>query len=298
MLFSERYKGALFDKEGNWTDTISSDVTFQCKQWIVEIMMEFDEPKKVRTSRYSNETENRGTVGLVIEKFCHDSNYYCSSCFLDYTGRYNQEQIASLYTPFLFDLIEMQYVALSKKEKTDFKDKINSAFDKFNLPWLLVDGKLIKIDTRQFEMDLKNKTASLMLELKDENTIFQSAYDDLMKSIEQYGKNEFSECIISACKSYESVLKVYLNVTRGNANSLTSDFSKQIASNTNINGKGLSDNVLMSLPYIRNNVAAHGSGANESLISQEIANLSINLACSLITFVVSEYSKKEAKKDE
>ena len=298
MLFSERYKGALFDKEGNWTDTISSDVTFQCKQRLVEVMMEFDEPKTVRTSRYSSETKNCEIVRLIIEKFCHDFNYYSLSCFLDYCGRYNQEQISSLYTPFLFDLIEMQYEALSKKEKTDFKEKINSTFEEFNLPWLLADGKLIKIDSRQFEMDLKNKTASLMLELKDENTIFQSAYDDLMKSIEQYGKNEFSECVISACKSYESVLKIYLNIARGNANSLTSDFSKQIASNTNINGKGFSDNVLMSLPYIRNNVAAHGSGANESPISREIANLSINLACSLITFVVSEYSKKEAKKDE
>ena len=75
MLFSERYKSAVFDKEGKWIDTISEDVTFQCKQWLTEAMIEFDEPKKVKISRYSDEYKNYGALTLVLYQYCHDFNY-------------------------------------------------------------------------------------------------------------------------------------------------------------------------------------------------------------------------------
>lgn len=299
MLFSERYKSAVLDKEGKWVDTISKDVTFQCKLWLTETMIEFDEPKKVKTSRYSDEYKNYGALTLVLYQYCHDFHpLFIDSMFSGYGSKYNTNQIAAIYTPFLFDLIEMQYAVLSKKEKNNFKLRINSIFDRFNLPWLFVDGKMVKIDPNQFEMDIKNKTIAMMAELKEKDSDFQSAYDDLIKSIEQFQKGEFPECIISANKSYESALKIYLNVAKGNAKALTGDFSKRAISGTGFNCSGFSDNILMSLPYIRNNSAAHGSGSEETSINKEIANLAINLACALITFVVSEYSKKEATNDE
>ena len=296
MLFSEKYKSKIFGGNGEWVDTISNDVTYQCKKWLVETMVEFDEPKKIKKSRYSTDTVECGTLYLILAKYCHDFGRLMFENFIyGYGSEYNVEQISAIYTPFLFDLIEMQYANLSKKERDNFKLKVNSVFDQFESPWLLADGQMIKIDSCQFEMDLKNKTNAMMLKLKDCDSSFQPAYDELMKSIEQYEKGEFPESIINACKSYESVLKVFLNAEKGNASILTESFSKSVVSGMNANSKGFADKVLMSLPYIRNNIAAHGSGSTEIGISKEMANLSINLACSLITFVVSEYARKEAK---
>ena len=48
----------------------------------------------------------------------------------------------------------------------------------------------------------------------------------------------------------------------------------------------------MSLPYIRNKATGHGAGSESIIITKELANLSLNLACSLISFVVEEIKKK------
>lgn len=55
-----------------------------------------------------------------------------------------------------------------------------------------------------------------------------------------------------------------------------------------INPVGFKDSVLMSLPFIRNNAASHGAGAVDSSISKSLANLAINLAASLCTYLIEE----------
>ena len=47
---------------------------------------------------------------------------------------------------------------------------------------------------------------------------------------------------------------------------------------------------MMSLPFIRNNSGAdHGAGAKQVVISKAMANLAINLASALNTYLIEEY---------
>ena len=299
IRFSERYKELVFSEGGSQNDRITGladEPSLQVKKRIVEILLTFDEPKKIRKSRYNKETEQIGALMLALQRFDHDFGY---SYFLNFDyGYYGFVESANAiqileggFTPFLFDVIEYQYDFLSAKEQREFSKSLCELFNELGLPWVIADGRLVKIDPIQFEMDLKRKTEQLMLELKDADPVFQPAYDELNKAIEFFQRGDYSEAIINAEKSYESVIKVALNVARAKPEQLLTSIVSKVELPQAINSDGFKSNVLSSLPYIRNQTSGHGAGATEVVISKELANLSINLACSLITFIVEEYKK-------
>ena len=51
--------------------------------------------------------------------------------------------------------------------------------------------------------------------------------------------------------------------------------------------------VLMSLPIIRNKAATHGSGTTTREMSGPMANLAVDLACALDTYLIQETTDKE-----
>lgn len=303
IRFSQRYKELVFTSDGNFDDRITSlndDTSYKKKKRIVELLIQFNEPIKLKRNRYSKETVESGAFIYALQSFDHDRGY---SYFLSYgyggsDDYYNAVQILEGgFSPYLFDIIEYQYEILSAKEKREFTKAINGLFLDLDMPWTLAEGLLVKIDAAQFEMDLKRKTERLMLELKDADPAFQPAFDELNKAMEFLQKGDFHEAIINADKSYESVIKTVLNVVRGKPDQMLTDISAKLDLPHSVNPSGFKTNVLASLPYIRNNVSGHGAGSNEVVASKELANLAINLACSLITYLIEEYRKNGGTED-
>lgn len=297
MVFSERYKDLVYKENGEWDDRITEFNDSSIKKKVIVLLVDFNEPLEIKVSRYKEEVIEKGAFECALEKENELIGYNLfniDELSYDFNSDFYSNTLTQLYagfTPHLFDVIEYQYELLSNEEKTEMTEELNSLLRKYDIPWLISDGKMIKIDSIQFEMDLKNKTAALMLELKDAEPVFQSAYDELNLSIEFFNKQNYSEAVHNAEKSYESVMKVFLNVMKGSADELTNSIINKIELPSSINRNGFKSMILMSLPFIRNNAVGHGAGASNVVISKEIANLSINLACSLITFVVSEYKK-------
>lgn len=145
---------------------------------------------------------------------------------------------------------------------------------------IFCDDRLIKIDTKKFELDVKAKTLALIKELKDCVAVFQAPLNELPTVLEFLEKGSYEEAISNAGKSYESVLKILCNVNRGNSDKLT----KQVLG-TNIcnilesmTTEGFREKVLLPLLYVRNNsTASHGSGKEIVEITKEMENLSILL---------------------
>lgn len=256
----------------------------------------FDEPREFVVSRYSKDTRKIGVFEYALMVFNHEMGYeyfpvdISGYGFDNYSGLF--PQLAGGATQYLFDVIEYQWVYLSKKEKVAFSKQLNALLKEYDIPWIIVDGLMTKIDSTQFEMDLKNKTNELFAELKDDIKDFQPAYDELQKAFEFYNKQEYSEVILYSNKSYESVIKVVLNKTEGNAATLTSDVAAKLELPASIGSGAFKEKVLMSLPFMRNATGGHGSGSVRINVSKELANLSINFACSLITFLIEEYKKR------
>lgn len=197
---------------------------------------------------------------------------------------------------YIFSIIELQINELSDNEAKEYTKEINAVFAENNLPWLLTNGKIIKVDAQQFECDLKAKALAQLQELKDAEPKFQSAYTELTTAVEALEKGDYQSAINNAGKSYESILKVILGADRGNADKLTTQYMNQLLSVPDtMTAAGFREKVMMSLPYVRNNSGAdHGAGAKEVVITKPMAKLAVNLAAALDTYLIEEYMQDTA----
>lgn len=296
-LFSGRY-GELFQDEPNWFGgDVGSNVPYNVKVLIARIMEDFREPISFQPSRYDSYTVDTDALYLAIEELNEHVDYRIVDLDMMRTGSGLDEvhALANVYTPHLFDLVELQYKELSddaENGKGGFRGEVNKVFRENDIPWLLVDGRLVKIDSRQFEQDLKLKALSEMKELKDADPIYQGAYDELRKAIDFLGRGDYAEAVINAEKSYESVLKVILGseFETEAANGLTMRLldTGKLALPEGLKPEAFQSNILMSLPIIRNKATAHGSGTTGREVGAPMANLAVNLACALDTYLIQE----------
>lgn len=303
MIFSKRYHELIYvDPNGNYIDNICGEIKYNIKQKLALILLHFAEPQKYHPSRYDDMEKETTAFEIAITKLSDMLEY----SVLGFNWRYYNEndlvvQLGCIFTPYLFDVIELQYIELSNGEKTEFEKAINDLFIKNDIPWLIHDGKLIKIDAKQFELDIKAKTILLMKELKEQDVVFQAPYDEMSTALEFYRKGNYAEVITNAEKSYESVLKILCDVNRGNADKLTNKVleEKHCELPQSMIAEGFREKVLMSLPYIRNNsMASHGSGKDAVSITKEMANLAINMAAALNTYLIESFLKVTMKNSE
>lgn len=150
-LFSERY-GELFQDEPNWFGgDDDSSVPYSAKVLIARVMEDFREPISFQPSRYDSCSVNTDVLFLAIEELNEHVDYRVVDLDMMRLGSGLDEVhvLANVYTPHLFDLIELQYEELSddaENGKDGFRDEINKVFREHGIPWLLVDGRLVKID--------------------------------------------------------------------------------------------------------------------------------------------------------
>lgn len=281
ILFSERYKDKIDYGHGLAVDRICDDVTYEVKCKLSDVMHDFAEPKILHPNRYNNYEVT--TDALEQARIIFDDKMGAPIAY---------NPINALFTPHMFDIIELQYNKLTENERLAFQQAIDEVFQDNDLPWVLHDGRMVKIDSCQFEMDLKNKALSLMKELKDAEPVFQSAYTELTDAAEALEKNDFQSAINNAEKSYESILKVIVGNDNGNAEMLINQYMKYVTIPETMTKEGFKGNVMKSLPFIRNNSGAdHGAGSKTAVISKPMAKLAVNLACALDTYLIEEYKE-------
>lgn len=299
MVFSQRYKDLIQEQDEELHDGICGDVSQSVRSGLVSTMLDFREPQIYHPNRYAyNLTEE---TDALLSALARQEEFLGFSPVLHPYGGFphidiDEERVSLLFVPYLFDLIELQYDELSdspENGKKDFQAEINTVFRDGKVPWLLVDGRMVKIDSKQFEQDMKRKAAERLNELKNTSPAFQSSYDELTKAIEFLNKGDYAEAVTNAAKSYESVLKVLCNKENAAAGTLVSEIGKRglLDLPDGMEQKDFESKVLMSLPFIRNRPgAAHGAGAGTGEISRNMANLAVNLACALDTYIADEWA--------
>lgn len=302
MIFCERYRELIDTENGEFKDYICGEIEFDIKRKIARIMIEFAEPQRYRPNRYDDyeklTTALESALNILSDKLGYP---LIPSGIISYRVEEMDYQLGCTFTPYLFSLIELQYNELSEQERMEFEKALNCLYGEKDIPWILHDGRFIKIDAKQFEIDLKAKSLMLMKELKGEEDIFQASLNEMVTAIEFLEKSSYAEAVSNAEKSYESVLKIICDVNRGNADKLTKQIlEKNICSiPKTMTIDGFREKVLMSLPYVRNNfTASHGAGKEVIEISKEMANLAINMAASLNTYLIESYIKNGINRKE
>ncbi len=289
MMFHERYADVL--------DEICGDIDCSYNNSLLSVMHSFSEPIKESYDRY-NPTWTRDTnaFDLAIEKFNAKmkSNYHMGIRHNVFEpDKRDDESLSIQPIYYILSIIEIQINELSDNEAKEYTKEINAVFAENNLPWLLTNGKIIKVDAQQFECDLKAKALAQLQEFKDAEPKFQSAYTELTTAIEALDKGDYQSAINNAEKSYESILKVLLGVDSGNANQLTQAYRDTLLQvPATMQTGGFEGQVMKSLPFIRNNSGAdHGAGAKSVVISKPMATLAVNLAAALDTYLIEEYAE-------
>lgn len=300
LLFSQRYKELIRDTSKAGLTQFLDGIDYDIRRKIAGVLLDFREPQIYQPNRYDSFTATTDALISAAERLNEAYEYeavnFLSGMRSGSWGVDEQNRLGSQSASLVFDLIELLYDELSDAEengKSDFRAEVNAIFSDNGIPWMLVDGRMVKIDSKQFEQDMKRRAAERLSELKDAAPVFQSSYDELVKAIEFLDKGDFAEAATNAAKSYESALKVLCNEGNVTLDKLT----KTATGNglfklpDSMKPEGFQSQVLMSLPFIRNRPgAAHGAGAGTGEISRNMANLAVNLACALDTYIADEWA--------
>lgn len=158
-LFSFRYADLVLI-EDQLIDNISGSVTFSQKLHLSKIMREFAEPVELRTSRYSNETVTSNVLAYSIDYFNDLFDYPHFNAY-DWIGTFDDSNmLAGQFTPFLFDVIELQYRFLSDDEKKSFAKSINQSLEDDGVAFCLKNGQISqRVDTEKyFDLPIEKMT--------------------------------------------------------------------------------------------------------------------------------------------
>lgn len=146
-LFSERYKELIDFGNGESVDNISGSVEYSAKKHICKIMFEFSEPVRIKRSRYDNWIDNTTALEMAINALHEHIGVPVIDLNPMFPSIPPEDLLANHFTPFVFDIIELQNGELSNGEKSPFQSEINASFQKNNVPFRLTDRGFIELLT-------------------------------------------------------------------------------------------------------------------------------------------------------
>lgn len=143
-LFSVRFKDLIIVGKGNPIDNITQCIKHDTKKELSKVILDFAEPLEIKNNRYDDEIIKTN----AFEKARNKLNEIVSYPITDFLEGEPLQMIANLFTPYLFDLIELQFEELSNSEKVEFEQNINFIFKNQRVSFRLSEDGIInrKVD--------------------------------------------------------------------------------------------------------------------------------------------------------
>ena len=192
------------------------------------------------------------------------------------------------YPPYLFDVIELFYKNISDEKKLIYKSSINEIMKESDLPWRMIEGEIIPINSIYIDEVIIKKTYELIKEVK-----FLGALKEFKKAQTFLVNGDFEGAIHNANLAVESVIKEILQVKKERPGKL---FKKLIESKLvpeYYEGflKTFEENILRSVNIMRNEElgVGHGKGPSNNIIPFELAELAVNLSAVIINFLIGRF---------
>ena len=196
-----------------------------------------------------------------------------------------EEFVMGAYPTQVLDVIEM-FAQGPLEQHADFQAEINEAFQDERCPWLLCDGSFFQFDSQFLEIHVLHRAHELLGAAR-----FEGALQEFIEARNDLASGDFKSAIHSAAKAFESTLKAIHDRHDGNAKKLIDDLKGTRFYEDFPSGliSGFGDQVLMSLPNIRNRVGGHGQGETIIEIPRSLAEISLHLAAVFIVFLVKRH---------
>lgn len=289
-IFSKRHKKSI--KDGKLTLTFDSAI----KQRIYYVINTYNCPTwSKNSSGYEPDSDLIYDTG---ENLCFEHGWTCLKAFVPGKDKMQQvnarEFIKNGAPQYIFDFIEI-YSGNLAPGSIDFQQRINEIFSDSELPWILVDNLIFKIDSEY--MSEIHANASVLLTTQG----FEGALQEFQMSRLHYESKDYKGAIHHANQSLESTIKSILGVDKEKPGKLI-----RMIIDSNIIPEYYQEflrnfeNVLRSVNIARNEEAGHGQGQKIKEVDPELAELVVNICASLIIFLINRYMKipKQSSDDE
>ena len=190
-------------------------------------------------------------------------------------------------TEIFYDLLAEQRSG-TKANPTDYQRKLNGVFEDDNLPWRMLDGRIIKLDSQWVEQEIIRKAHELL-----SSSGFDGALREFLEARMDLTSGDTKGAIHSANLAFESTIKSILNVDQAKPgalirklidNGLVPDYYEGFL-------KVFEENILRSVAIARNfeKGVGHGQGATINDPPKSLAELAVNLAGVLILYLMQRY---------
>jgi len=203
--------------------------------------------------------------------------------------------VIGAYPAQVLDVVELLYDRLEPDKKLPFQSEINNIFEEEDSEWRLTDGLFFKVDSEFLSLHVVAKSYQL---LKAEG--FEGALDEFNEAWNDLVSGDYKGAIINAGKSFESVLKTILEKEEGNASALIREVIGQTGFAADLPERvrtPFGEQVLNSLPFLRNNLSGHGQGTEVVEAPRLYAELALHIAAAFNMFAVQKAIEMKPRKD-
>jgi len=198
---------------------------------------------------------------------------------------------------FVLDAAELFYdLLLEDKQKyprslanpEKFQNELNRIFEDANLPWRMLEGRILKADSKWIEEEINEKVAELL-----HINGFQGALEEFQKARTDLSTGDCKGAIHAANLAFESTMKGMLGVDQEKPGALIRKLIDIGIVPEYHEGflKAFEEHILRSVPIARNleKGVGHGQGADVSDPPKSLAELAINMAGVLILYLMKRH---------
>ena len=279
MLFSQRYIRQIEQEQ------IGVDLIPIVRKKIWSWMDRYDAPVRIQPDPYDNYYCTSNILAKVEDELRKEHGWNDIIDVLSDHPEGGDAGLSSLVLDgpghFVLDTIQLIHNWLADTKRDTFQQKINKIFDLHECQWRFCDGEFFKLDG-----DFIGARLAVTAHEALARNHFAGAAEEYAKSQRQLCSGEVKDAILYAGKSLESVLKVITNLENANANNLIEEmlnrgFFDDLPSEVR---SGFAQNVMKSLPFLRNKLGGHGQGACVVEVPEIYGELTIQLAAALHNF--------------
>lgn len=210
------------------------------------------------------------------------------------TLRNTKEFILRGVPRFVLDAIEIFFDLISNESRSssssplEYQGKMNAIFEDANMPWRLLEGRIIKVDSKWLEAEIHSKAAEFLSIRGFDGALaeFQQARSDLLSG-------NCKGAMHSANLALESTIKAILNIQQEKPGVLVRKLIDSGLVPEYHEGflKAFEEHILRSVPTARNfeKGVGHGQGTDVNEPPKSLAELAINLSGVLILYLLKRH---------
>ena len=288
-IFSKRYE----DQLRNRSLKVSLPKRLRGRIWNLLKQSEFQVGKVDETNWHFQVSVFQDVIGDLLLAYGTDKLYALESFDQPSAKKVPVELdgfVKGAYPSQVFDVLEVFAKNSPPEIATPFYFSLNQIFDEERCHWRIINGLFFKMDNEFMEAHVLSKAQTLM-KLQG----FNGALEEFEEARRGLTAGDAKGAIQNAALSFESVLKTVADQVAGNASTLIRKldgigFWDDLPAHVR---KAFEEQVMMTLPTIRNRLSGHGQGKDTVEIPLHYGELAIGLAACFNLFLINKVTAQQ-----